>query len=220
MAGLVGMDPGPDGTCGQRFTWDETLGLGAARAAGQAEFLSGRHRLWHQAKYPAPLAGAGCGSNVVPASKTPAEEHHRDFKPDASFSQWPGRSGSHRQLCGAGLIRRHIDQGFLTSASVSAYQMLGLEAVPRTMKMHRASGATPSCRIHHHGKVRDHLHENQGFAVTIAPTLRRRGREPCVPVRRLELTASRSRTGGLLGANPPMLTGPAASHICSVDSPA
>jgi carbamoyl-phosphate synthase small subunit len=163
--GLEGMDLAIEVTCGQRYTWDETLwrwneGYGRQESPTYhvvaVDYGLKRNILRC-------LASAGCRVTVVPA--TTAAEDIMALKPDGVFlSNGPGDPAATGKYA-VPEIRKIIDAGMPTFGICLGHQMLAIALGGRTVKMHQGHhGANHPVKDHTTHKV-EITSMNHGFAV-------------------------------------------------------
>jgi len=163
--GLEGMDLAIEVTCGQRYTWDETLwrwneGYGRQDSPTYhvvaVDYGLKRNILRC-------LASAGCRVTVVPA--TTAAEDIMALKPDGVFlSNGPGDPAATGKYA-VPEIKKIIDAGVPTFGICLGHQMLAIALGGRTVKMHQGHhGANHPVKDHTTDKV-EITSMNHGFAV-------------------------------------------------------
>jgi carbamoyl-phosphate synthase small subunit len=159
------MDLAIEVTCGQRYTWDETLwrwNEGYGRQENPTYHVVavdyGLKRNILRC-----LASAGCRVTVVPATTT--AEDIMALKPDGVFlSNGPGDPAATGKYA-VPEIRKIIDSGVPTFGICLGHQMLAIALGGRTVKMHQGHhGANHPVKDHTTRKV-EITSMNHGFAV-------------------------------------------------------
>ncbi len=204
LPSMDGLDLVPLVTSAQRFDWDETTwtrGEGYGHQDGATKHHVVAIDYGVKRNILRLLARAGCKVTVVPATAT--AEDVLALKPDGVFlSNGPGDPAATGEYA-VPVIRKVLDEKIPTFGICLGHQMLSLAVGAKTKKMHQGHhGANHPVKDRTTGKV-EITSMNHGFAVDPADPADERGRDPRLPVRRLELRHLAHRPPGLLGAVPP-----------------
>jgi carbamoyl-phosphate synthase small subunit len=163
--GMVGLDLAKEVTCGQSYSWDETVwrwGQGFGRQT-EAHFHVVAIDYGLKRNILRELAGAGCRLTIVPATTTAEEVLAR--KPDGVFlSNGPGDPAA-TGVYAVPEIKKLVESGLPVFGICLGHQMLGLALGGTTSKMHQGHhGANHPVKDFTTGKV-EITSMNHGFAV-------------------------------------------------------
>jgi carbamoyl-phosphate synthase small subunit len=163
--GMVGLDLAKEVTCGQSYSWDETVwrwGQGFGRQT-ETRFHVVAIDYGLKRNILRELAGAGCRLTIVPATTTAEEILAR--KPDGVFlSNGPGDPAA-TGVYAVPEIKTLVESGLPVFGICLGHQMLGLALGGTTSKMHQGHhGANHPVKDFTTGKV-EITSMNHGFAV-------------------------------------------------------